>query len=272
MPLVVICGIPCSGKTHHAQLLEKHFVESGKKVHLINEESLHITKADGYKDNFSEKNLRAGLKAGVERFLSKDCVVILDSMNYIKGYRYELYCIARAQRTPNCVIWFDVPLDTALEWNEGRGEKRLDPVLLKDLASRFEAPIEKNRWDAPLFRLEQDQELPLDRINEALFERHQKPPNIATLPQVISDTNFVYELDKTTQEIIAAILQAQTHAMLGDCVPVPKAEQKVRLVKKFNLAELRRMQRQFLKISQMHPPRVEHIGDTFVEYLNTSLA
>jgi tRNA uridine 5-carbamoylmethylation protein Kti12 len=46
----------------------------------------------------------------------------------------------------------------------------------------------------------------------------------------------------------------------------------VRLVKKFNLAELRRMQRQFLKISQMHPPRVEHIGDTFVEYLNTSLA
>lgn len=49
MPLVVICGIPCSGKTRHAQLLEKHFVESGKKVHLINEESLHITKADGYK-------------------------------------------------------------------------------------------------------------------------------------------------------------------------------------------------------------------------------
>jgi hypothetical protein len=49
------------------------------------------------------------------------------------------------------------------------------------------------------------------------------------LQQVISDTNFVYELDKTTQEIIAAILQAQTHAVLGDCVPVPKAEQKISL-------------------------------------------
>jgi tRNA uridine 5-carbamoylmethylation protein Kti12 len=49
MPLVVICGIPCSGKTKHAQLLEKHFLESGKKVHLINEESLHIAKSDGYK-------------------------------------------------------------------------------------------------------------------------------------------------------------------------------------------------------------------------------
>jgi hypothetical protein len=49
MPLVVICGIPCSGKTARALELAKHFTDSGKKVQLINEESLHITKADGYK-------------------------------------------------------------------------------------------------------------------------------------------------------------------------------------------------------------------------------
>lgn len=40
----------------------------------------------------------------MERHLSKETVVILDSLNYIKGYRYELYCIARALRTPNCVV------------------------------------------------------------------------------------------------------------------------------------------------------------------------
>jgi len=89
---------------------------------------------------------------------------------------------------------------------------------------------------------------------------------------VLSDTNFVYELDKTTKEIIAAILQFQTHSVLGDYISVPKSQQKVRLVKRFNLAELRRMQHQFVKISQMHPPKVENIADTFVEYLNTSLA
>jgi len=57
-----------------------------------------------HQDNFSEKNLRAALKAAVERQLSKETIVILDSINYIKGYRYELYCIARALRTPNCVV------------------------------------------------------------------------------------------------------------------------------------------------------------------------
>jgi len=227
MPLVVACGIPCSGKTEQCKRLEERFVENGKKVHIFNEESLHITKADGYKDNFSEKNLRAALKAAVERQLSKETIVILDSINYIKGYRYELYCIARALRTPNCVIWFDVPVETALKWNQGRGEQCIEPALLQDLANRFEAPIEKNRWDSPLFRLGPDDELPFEQISEALFVRQQKPPNAATLPQVLSDTNFVYELDKTTKEIIAAILQFQTHSVLGDYISVPKSQQKI---------------------------------------------
>ena len=44
----------------------------------------------------SEKNARASLKAAVERELSKESVLIADDLNYIKGYRYELFCIARA--------------------------------------------------------------------------------------------------------------------------------------------------------------------------------
>lgn len=156
---------------------------------------------------------------------------------------------------------------------------------LKDLASRFEAPIEKNRWDSPLFRMEagkvaQHHALPawfrccfsftcpltavcvrsqsklflsiksMKRCSNGSKSRQTLPhfqyvvalygllhvkactrsPLLPTrwhLKQVLSDTNFVYELDKTTQEIIAAILQAQTHAVLGDSVPVPKAQQKI---------------------------------------------
>jgi len=58
----------------------------------------------GYTDNFREKNTRSSIKAAVERFLTRDVVVICDSLNYIKGYRYELYCIARALRTTHCVV------------------------------------------------------------------------------------------------------------------------------------------------------------------------
>ncbi len=73
-------------------LLKRYFIEILTTPPPMNE------------DNFSEKNLRASLKSSVERQLSRDVVVILDSLNYIKGYRYELYCIARALRTPHCIV------------------------------------------------------------------------------------------------------------------------------------------------------------------------
>jgi protein KTI12 len=42
--------------------------------------------------------------SAVERLVSKDDLVIADAMNYIKGFRYQLYCVARAISTPHCVV------------------------------------------------------------------------------------------------------------------------------------------------------------------------
>jgi protein KTI12 len=42
--------------------------------------------------------------SAVERLLTKDDIVIADGLNYIKGFRYQLYCIARAIGTPHCVV------------------------------------------------------------------------------------------------------------------------------------------------------------------------
>ena len=51
-----------------------------------------------------EKKARGALLSAVERLLSKDDIVIADGMNYIKGFRYQLYCVARAIGTPHCVV------------------------------------------------------------------------------------------------------------------------------------------------------------------------
>ena len=42
--------------------------------------------------------------SSVERLLNKDTVVIADAMNYIKGFRYQLYCVAKSLRTPHCIV------------------------------------------------------------------------------------------------------------------------------------------------------------------------
>lgn len=43
MPLVVMCGYPCSGKSKRAKELKNHFeVSRGKTVHLAGDESLNF--------------------------------------------------------------------------------------------------------------------------------------------------------------------------------------------------------------------------------------
>jgi protein KTI12 len=112
MPLVMMCGLPCSGKTRRAQQIAAHLstVPEAQRmpIHVVNEESLNIQRDLAYKDSVSERMARGALKSAVERLLSADSILICDSMNYIKGFRYELFARARALNTQSCVVPFIV--------------------------------------------------------------------------------------------------------------------------------------------------------------------
>ena len=40
----------------------------------------------------------------MKRALGRDTIVVADGLNYIKGYRYQLYCEAKGLSTTNCVV------------------------------------------------------------------------------------------------------------------------------------------------------------------------
>jgi tRNA uridine 5-carbamoylmethylation protein Kti12 len=52
--------------------------------------------------------------------LSKDAIVISDSLNYIKGYRYQLWCEAKAAGTRCCVVHVAAREDECKKWNRER--------------------------------------------------------------------------------------------------------------------------------------------------------
>lgn len=89
MPLIIITGLPSSGKTRSTNELREFLVGRGKKVRIVSENSA-IPKA-GYKkneyyaDSQKEKMVRADLKSEAIRLLNKEDVTILDAGNYIKG-------------------------------------------------------------------------------------------------------------------------------------------------------------------------------------------
>ena len=87
-------------------------------VTIINEAALGLSKSHYLSDPSQEKILRASLKSNVEKNIDSQRVVILDWMNYIKGYRYELYCLARNAQSTLCIVYCDTDKDTAREWCE----------------------------------------------------------------------------------------------------------------------------------------------------------
>lgn len=68
-------------------------------------------------DPTEEKMARGRLKFEVEKNLVDNRVVIADSLNYIKGYRYQMFCIAREVKTTYCVIYCNTDADKCREFN-----------------------------------------------------------------------------------------------------------------------------------------------------------
>lgn len=109
----MISGFPCSGKTYRSKQLVEHFQSkissstdgriSKITIHHINEESLGLSR-QVYNTARLEKDARATEMSAIKRFLTRDSIVVADGLNYIKGYRYQLYCDAKAVQTPNCVV------------------------------------------------------------------------------------------------------------------------------------------------------------------------
>jgi protein KTI12 len=109
----MVSGYPCAGKSHRSKQLLDYFnsrissssdpAHARLKVHIVNDENLGI-KPNVYHTARSEKDARAAEMSAVKRLLNRDTIVIADGLNYIKGFRYQLYCEAKALQTPSCVV------------------------------------------------------------------------------------------------------------------------------------------------------------------------
>jgi protein KTI12 len=54
----------------------------------------------------SEKPARGALFTAVQRHLASDTILVVDGMNYIKGFRYQLYCTAREKKLRFCTVQY----------------------------------------------------------------------------------------------------------------------------------------------------------------------
>lgn len=232
--------------------------------------------------------------SAVKRFLGKDSIVIADGLNYIKGYRYQLYCEAKALQTPSCVVCpnryysraemltmpelhVGSPVEKCREVNNNRptNEQHSDDVF-ENLVFRYEEPNGMNRWDRPLFIVvPEDETPPFDQIWDAIIGSDGKTkvirPNAATVLKPAMEQDYLYELDKGTSDITSAIYQWQKDhpGEDGGEVAIPEISQKVQLpTTSLALPQLQRIRRQFIALNRQHTLEKGRVRALFVDYLN----
>ncbi|KAF2654616.1 chromatin associated protein KTI12 [Lophiostoma macrostomum CBS 122681] len=292
MPLVLISGYPSAGKTTRARQLQ-HFFDtriassssdarvSRLRTHLINDQSLGLSR-HVYHTAKAEKDARAEEYSAVKRVLSRDDIVIADGMNYIKGFRYQLYCEAKAVQTPNCVVHVGTPADKCREINklllaDKEKDGGYEEEDFENLIFRYEEPNGMTRWDSPLFTvLDEDETPPFDQIWDALVGSDGKAkvvrPNQATVLKPATEQNYLYELDKTTSDILGQIMTYQKdHAGEGGGdIGVSDVEKPIELpATPLTLPQLQRIRRQFITLNRQHNFSKDRIKEIFVDYLNS---
>ncbi|KAK8136747.1 hypothetical protein PG984_004687 [Apiospora sp. TS-2023a] len=307
MPLIMVTGFPTSGKSTRAKQLYSYLDDRIKetangatpkyRLHLISDQTLSISRsvydlsalpAHTRSANASEKDARATIYGAVKRVLSDKDIVILDGLNYIKGWRYQLNCESKAVRTPSCVLQIGCPTDTAKEVNQGRLRKQQeaeaagqDPAQPADndeseapyapenwdnLVFRYEEPNAMTRWDSPLFTLlwddnEEQTKQTFDSLWDAVAGEGRKivKPNQATVQRSRdAGGDYLYILDKETQDVVKRILDQQSEEG-GDEIRLPKDPSQAggdELIvelpagKKTGLPQLQRMRRAYMNMNR----------------------
>ncbi|WPH04732.1 Hypothetical protein R9X50_00762700 [Acrodontium crateriforme] len=288
MPLILLSGYPSSGKTQRTTQLITYLESkiahspdpkiSRLKIHHLTDQNLGLARTV-YATARAEKDARATLSSAIKRHLSPHDIVIADAMNYIKGFRYQLYCEAKAVQTPHCVVHIGTPIETCRAWNAHaleNGTGGYEEEIFENLVFRYEEPNGMTRWDSPLFTVAADDaQPPSEAIWEAMVGSDGKAkvvrPNAATVLKPASAQDYLYELDKTTSDVVAAVTTWQQHhpSEGGGDVIVPGAEQSIALPMVVpSLPQLQRLRRQFITLNRQHTLSKARIRDLFVDYLN----
>jgi len=138
MALVTFSGYPCSGKSTRASELVRHLSDALTRsdydgtryaVTVVSDESLNLARSvynGGYCIVFvlprvlkacswepaasvKEKPARQALFTSVQRLLSKNTILVVDAPNYIKGFRYQMFCAAKEAGVRICTVRFVCP-------------------------------------------------------------------------------------------------------------------------------------------------------------------
>ncbi|KRY37471.1 Uncharacterized protein T01_3882 [Trichinella spiralis] len=267
MSLVVITGYPCSGKTMLARVLKNALSAAegnNKQVLHISDDDFPSFHRSIYEKPYEEGQLRSFLKSEVVKNLKADTIVIIDSLNYLKSFRYELYCAAKAAQVSYFLIRCGNNGWRSSFFNMIRPqEMRYKLTTVHDLVNRYELPEDRNKWDQIQYTFCLMEELVsecVDKVCPLILQGKKLTSNRSTEAQPLASAQFLSELDLLTSAINTAIQERLSENPIGEGDQDEKAlftvegvDEAIKLKHFFTAQFLADVKRQFFAYVRMHP-------------------
>ena len=215
--LIVLMGLPSSGKSTIANLLARKITE---KYHILCTVigTDDIRKLIPSQSNQFNPDLEPYIKewtlSNIQFCLKNESIVINDDMNYYKSMRHNLKQIADDNQAHFILIHIQIPLDTALEWNLKRGSP-IPQEVIKRVADRLDPPGEY-KWDIPLKTIQTDKlepETAVKNIFSELSSLITKPFKIEAPPSP-SKPGIHEKIDKITREVVTEFARLEKDSSL----------------------------------------------------------
>ncbi len=146
--LLVLCGLPASGKTTLAMEIKKQAAPE-IEIQIV---STDKWRDDAYYAEFrpeNEQTVRERALRSTDMLLNTGKNVVHDDTNYYASMRHELYDIARMTECVFAVVHVNTPLKTALDWSLTR-KPVIPEHVITSINERFDIPGSKYKWDQPI--------------------------------------------------------------------------------------------------------------------------
>lgn len=215
--LIVLMGLPSSGKSTIARLLAKEISNTCETLCIIIGTDDIRRLIPSQLENFNpelEPFIKNATLHNIEFCLKNEYLVINDDMNYYKSMRHELKELAEQNNAHFIIIHIQISLQTALKWNKKRGSPIPDEVI-KRVHDRFDAPGDY-AWDNPHYTIQSDKVNPQSAVKAILpvlipiINHPPTPPNLPT-----SSTPGINEaIDKLTRKIITEFARSHPDPLL----------------------------------------------------------
>jgi O-phosphoseryl-tRNA(Sec) kinase len=208
--LIALCGLPSSGKSYFARHLKgklENIKDNSLEVVIIDPDKIRTEIFGKVFDPTKETEVRDIFYKKTTDNLKNNKIVIADDINYYTSMRSVLKNAAVNLGKKYLLIYINTPLNKCKKWNETRNAS-IPNTLIEDIASRFETPGKKYKWDRPFYQIDFSKEnidTYIEQFMENLNNLDEKMRNMHRMEEVSDKTLETKNIELYSRKILSLI-------------------------------------------------------------------